>query len=299
MRDPARTAAGFTLIEMIMVIVITGVIAGMVAVFIKAPVDSYFDASRRAELTDLADTTVRRMARDLRLALPNSVRHPADGSTQCLEFMPTKIGGRYRAVPTNSGTGDALDFTATDDKFDMLWLNSSLPAGDRIVAGDVVAVYNDGSGSGNAYGGSNAVAVAGVAEPGGTAGTTEISFVGTGASTPFNRKQLPADSPSHRFQVIPAGEHVVAYACSGGTLYRYRRTLSGSWAQPANCAAMTSGATAATLVGSLGACSIKYEPPGSASGATGRFGIVAISLEISQSGEAVKLYHQVRVDNTP
>lgn len=299
MRNPSRPAAGFTLIEMIMVITITGIIAGMVAIFIRAPIESYFDASRRAELTDLADTVTRRLARDIRLALPNSVRHPVDASTQCIEYIPTKIGGRYRAAPTGTGSGDILDFTATDDRFDMLWLNSSLPAGDRIVAGDVVVVYNDGSSTGSAYTGDNAIAVASLAEPGGTAGTTAINFVGTGAAAPFNRKQLPADSPSHRFQVIPAGEHVVAYVCSGGTLYRYRRTLSAAWGQPADCAAMAAGATAATLVENVSTCSIRYEPPGSGTGATGRFGIVAISLEISQAGEAVKLYHQVRVENTP
>lgn len=303
MRYPSRSAAGFTLIEMIVVIVITGIIAGMVAVFLKAPIDSYFDSVRRAALTDLADTTVRRMARDIRLALPNSVRHPVDASTQCIEYIPTKIGGRYRAAPTSTGAGDVLDFTLStspyDGSFDLLWLNSALPAGDRIVAGDVVVVFNDGSSSANAYAGNNAIAVASLAEPGGTAGTTAITFVGIGASTPFNRKQLPADSPSHRFQVIPAGEHVVAYVCSGGTLYRYRRTLSAAWGQPADCAAMAAGATAATLVENVSSCSIRYEAPGSGTGATGRFGIVAISLEIQQSGEAVRIYHQVRVDNTP
>ncbi|NCN89388.1 MAG: prepilin-type N-terminal cleavage/methylation domain-containing protein, partial [Gallionella sp.] len=53
---------GFTLIEMIVVIVITGIIAGIVAIFIKAPVQGYVDSARRAELTDIADTAVRRLA---------------------------------------------------------------------------------------------------------------------------------------------------------------------------------------------------------------------------------------------
>lgn len=299
---------GFTLIEMIIVIMITGIIAGMIAVFIKVPVDSYFDAARRAELSDLADTAVRRMARDLRLALPNSMRHAADGSDQCIEYLPTKIGGRYRAAATSGGAGDMLDFTVVDDKFDMLWLNSALPSGDQIAANDVVVVFNDGSSSGNAYTGANAIMVASLAEPGGTAGSTAITFVGAGASGPFNRKRLPGESPSYRFQVLPAGEHVVAYHCSGvgesggtgtGTLFRYRRSLTSAWGQPANCAAMASGATPATLVENVSTCSIKYEPPGSGTGASGRYGIVSISLEIRQSSEAVRIYHQVRVDNTP
>ena len=42
-----------------MVIVILGVIGGMVAVFMRGPIDAYFASARRAALTDVADTTVR------------------------------------------------------------------------------------------------------------------------------------------------------------------------------------------------------------------------------------------------
>ncbi|MEI7428859.1 MAG: prepilin-type N-terminal cleavage/methylation domain-containing protein, partial [Betaproteobacteria bacterium] len=141
--------AGFTLVEMIVVIVIAGIVAGMVAVFIRSPVEGYMDAQRRAELTDVADTAVRRMARDIRSALPNSVRTSDDGSGLCVEYMPTKIGARYRAVKDGTGNGDPLSFTLLDSglidaSFDMLWLNSALPQESLIREGDVVVVYNDG-----------------------------------------------------------------------------------------------------------------------------------------------------------
>jgi MSHA biogenesis protein MshO len=301
MTRPARFLQGFTLIEMIMVIVITGVISGMVAVFIKSPVDSYVDMARRAELTDIADTAVRRLARDLRMALPNSVRNPGDGSDQCIEFMPTKSGGRYRADQTGTSTGDVLDFTAIDASLDMLGLNSSLPATAQVAAGDIVVVYNDGSATGNAYTGLNAVQVAtGGVTAGDTADTTKLTFVAAG-STLFARKLFPAASPSNRFQVLPAAEQVVSYACSGSTLFRYSRDITArtaTWLQPATCAAMTSGAAAATLANKVSACSIKYEPPGSGSGG-GRFGIVSISLALTDSGETVNLYQQVHAESTP
>lgn len=291
------TVRGFTLIESIIVIVITGIIASMVAVFIKRPVEGYFDAARRAELTDVADTAARRMSRDIRQAMPNSVRNPADGSDQCIELIPTKIGGRYRVAAEAAG-GDPLDFTTTDDKYDMLWLNSALPAASQIAAGDVVVVYNDGSASGDAYTGVNAIQVASLAQPGGTANTTAITFVGTGAAVPFNRKQLPSESPSSRFQVIPAGSHVVSYGCGGGVLTRYTRTLTGVWSQPANCTDMALGAASAILAQNVTTCSLHYDPPGVSTGLS-RFGIVSISLEMTKSGESVKLYHQIHVDNTP
>ena len=305
-----------------MVIVITGILAGMVAVFIKSPMDSYFDMGRRADLTDTADTTVRRVARDIRLALPNSARNPTDGSDLCVEFIPTKSGGRYRAAPTSTGAGDILDLTLSvtpfDDAFDMLWSNALLPASSRIAAGDIVAVYNDGY-WGNAYTGSNAIKVISVCEPtelpdppnpacpNTPPKSTKITFVDTATGAPFERKQIPAESPSWRFQVIPSAEHVVAYRCEGvgtaggngtGVLRRYGRTLSGAWNQPATCADMTGSATAATMMENVSSCSLKYEQPGSGTGLS-RSGILSISLEITQRGEPVRLYHQVQVSNTP
>src|SRR3546814_14445188 len=52
-------ARGFTLIEMVIVIVITCIIAAGVAEFIRAPVTGYVDIVSRAELTDEADTAGR------------------------------------------------------------------------------------------------------------------------------------------------------------------------------------------------------------------------------------------------
>lgn len=305
----SRRCLGFTLIEAIVVIVITGILASVVAVFIKGAIDAYVASARRAELSDVADTAVRRITRDIHLALPNSVRNPSDGSDQCVEFMPSKIGARYRAEKDSTGAGNELDFSIVDDSFDMLWLNSTLPAAMKIAVGDVVVVYNDGSGradclgsvgsgtaGGNAYCGYNAIQVASVSPEG--ASTTPVTFVGTGTAAPFNRKQLPGASPYYRSQVIPSGEHVVAYYCTGGTLYRYSRTLSSAWTVPATCAAMIAGATAAILAENVSTCSLKYEPPGSSTGLSMN-GILQTSLTVTQAGESVNLYHQVHVDNTP
>lgn len=294
-----RTQRGFTLVEAVLVIVITGLVASMVGVFLKSAVDSYVDTARRVELSDVADTAVRRIARDLHLALPNSVRNPSNNDDQCIEFIPTKVGGRYRsAVEGTTGNGNPLDFTQTDDSFDMLWLNSSLPAVEQLKAGDVVVVYNDGSTSGNAYTGANAIQVTSVSEPGGTANTTAIAFVGTAAAIPFNRKTFPSESPANRFHVIPSNEHVVAFGCSNGVLYRYSRTLTAAWALPATCTALVAGASSAILARNVTACSLRYEVPGASTGLS-RFGIVSISLEMTESGESVKLYQQTHVDNAP
>jgi MSHA biogenesis protein MshO len=101
---------GFTLIEAVMVIAITGILAAIVAIFIREPVEGYFDSVRRAGLTDIADTATRRISRDLHSALPNSIRTP---NASCFEFLPTVTGGRYRAELSGDPVtpGAILDFS--------------------------------------------------------------------------------------------------------------------------------------------------------------------------------------------
>ena len=72
--------AGFTLVEMVVVIAIVGILAAAATQLIRNPAQSFIDSENRANLTDRADTALRRMARDIRNALPNSVR------TTCLLY---------------------------------------------------------------------------------------------------------------------------------------------------------------------------------------------------------------------
>ena len=196
---------GFTIIELIMVIVILGVVGGMVAVFMKTPMDAYLATARRAALTDVADNTVRRMARDIRKALPNSLRVP---NAQCLEFIPTKTAGRYRTELGLAGAGDVLSFEAADTSFNMLGSNSALPLDQRIAQDDMIAVYNLGIAGSDAYNQDN---------------TSRVSLPpvdGTETLIRIDSKLFPLASGGNRFHVIPATEKVVAYVCSGNKLYR-------------------------------------------------------------------------------
>src|SRR3990172_10428805 len=156
-----RAQEGFTLVEMIMVIVITGIIGGIVAVFLKAPVQQYMDVARRADMTDIADTALRRITRDLHLALPNSVRVTGAcagaGWTCFIEFLPTTGGGRYRAdidatddvCPGGNADDDILSFTAADTCFEVLSAMPMPPPN----AGDQIVVYNLGIVGADAYAG--------------------------------------------------------------------------------------------------------------------------------------------------
>ena len=263
---------GFTLVELVMVIVIMGVIGGMVSVFMKSPIDAYFASARRAALTDVADTAVRRMARDLRKALPNSVRNP---NNQCLEFIPTKTGGRYRTEEITAGDNSSLNFGAADTQFNMLGINNALPADQRIAAGDVIAVYNLGITDADAYNQDNTATVVGMPGESGSPLETTIAI---------SSKLFLLASGSNRFHVIPQGENVIAYVCTGGNLRRTVRAFSAS-------ACPASGAILAMNVSS---CNFVFNDSD-----LQRNALVQLGFTLTESGESVNLYQEVHVNNTP
>ncbi|HET7774835.1 MAG TPA: type II secretion system protein, partial [Azospira sp.] len=118
---------GFTLVELVMVIMISGIMAASTVLFFKPAVEGYLDARRRAGLSDGADTALRRMARDVRRAVPNSVRVP---SSACLEVVPSKSGGIYRKALDKDypAASDDLDLSGKDGSFDVLSSLSKVPA---------------------------------------------------------------------------------------------------------------------------------------------------------------------------
>jgi MSHA biogenesis protein MshO len=258
---------------MIVVIAITGILAAVVAVFIRRPVEGYLDAARRAELTDIADTALRRITRDLRTALPNSIRITSAGNVTYLEYLQTSGGGRYRAEPDSSGTGNILDFVTADVSFDVIGTMPSLAAGNSIV------IYNlSPTGSiANAYSGDNRGAYS--------------SNTAT-AITLSPAMLFPYQSPGKRFQVV---EHAVTYACDplpagAGVLRRYWNygIVDPQPTPPA-------GGSNALLASNISGCSFTY----SVSGPTARTGVLALNLQVEQAGEKVQLFQQVHVNNVP
>ncbi len=262
-----RRVSGFTLVEMIVVIAITGIIAAAVAVFIRYPVEGYGDAVRRAELTDAADVALRRMTRDVRLALPNSLRVMTAGGIHYIEFIITQSGGRYRDETDGSTGGDFLDFLG-DNAFDVLG-----PA--ELAAGDFVVIYNLGVPGADAYAGNNRAQVQSLV---GNTVTLTASHV------------FPFRSPGARFQVVPGGARAVTYACPqaiAGNLTRH-------WNYGFNAAqAVPAGGSSALLAGNV-TCSVDYS-----ANATGRNGLLFISLTLTSGGESVALFNQIHVDNSP
>jgi MSHA biogenesis protein MshO len=288
---------GFTLVELIMVIVIMGAIGGMVSVFMKSPIDAYFDSARRAALTDVADTVVRRMARDIQRALPNSINTSSDNL--CLEFIPTKTGGRYRAADMTAVPGSSLAFGSADSTFYMLGDNAALPADQQIkaVAGeyDVIAISNMGFDVGDAYTGSNTAVLSGLATVAPTVAPSEVNGTQTALTFGAVTFDIALASPSSRFQVIPANEKVVAYVCSNSNLYRVASTTLGHVC-PATVTSVSPDISGAAMLARNASCTFNYSGSDLL-----RNALVSMVLSVtnSSSNESIRLQHEVHVSNTP
>lgn len=300
MTNRHRPAAGFTLIEAVVAIVITGILLGIVAVFIANPVQGYVDSVRRAELTDAADVALRRMLRDIRLALPNSLRVTTSGGVHYIEFIMTGAGRRYRDAADGSSAGTFLTWTGaascatTPDncQFDVL---GAMPANPAVAVGDFVVVHNLGPGyePGDAYQRDQAHCDATPASPGcniakvnGVAGNTV-----TLDANPFAFQTPPLPSPGTRFQIVPGAVRAVTFACpatGSGNLMRY-------WNYGFNAAQATppAGGSSAPLAGGA-SCVVEYT-----ANATGRHGLLFVQLTLGTGEESVSLFQQIHVDNAP
>lgn len=265
-----RVPAGFTLLELIVVIVIVGILSALGGQFVVAPVTGYIDLSRRAKLVDQAEMAMRRIQRDIRTALPNSIRIAGVYPAVYIEMLNTVDGGRYRRYPDPVGGGENLDFSAADTTFDVLGSLTPVPA-----AGQQLVIYNvttTGS-NGNAY-----------AVP----ANNRATIAGTSTA---NRIELSPDfqfgnaSPTQRFFVV---DGPVTYACENGQLNRYAG-YAISAAQPT-----TSLTGAALVTRGISNCDFSYDP-----GVSHRAGLVTMKLALEEKGEQITLLHQVHVVNAP
>ncbi len=273
-----RAHYGFTLIEMIMVIVLLGILSTVLIVFIITPFQAARDLELRADLVDAADLALNRMTRELRGALPNSVRILGPGH---IEFIGTVTGGRYRRLPAPGGGSDLFVPARSSDSFEVLGgLNDAAQVTARApgfdcgtAAGHCLSVFNTGQPGFNAYAGDNLAAIT-------AASGSSISY-DRGVSGPA----FATHSPQQRFFVVDTS---VSYVCSAGELRRHAGygLSSGTPTLPT-----TGGELVASRIVD---CQFSYLP-----GTATRRGLVSLRLDLAEGGERVFLLVQAQVLNTP
>jgi MSHA biogenesis protein MshO len=283
-----RVETGFTLIELVITMTVGIIVASFIAMFISRPVTGFEDQSRRARLVDAADSALQRMTRDVRRALPNSVRARAGGGVSALEMLATVDGARYRTQPP--GTADQiLDFTAPDGAFDVISPFTQV-AKPFSSTSDYLAIYNVGVPGADAYELGNVITPSG----------TQIDIAADGASGQDRVTLSPAfrfayQSPSQRVYLV-AGP--VTYLCdpAAGTLVRYSGYTIAADQSTRDSAAelLAAGATASLMADHVTACTFTYQ-----AGTAERAGLLSMQLHLGEKTDAISLLSQVHVDNVP
>ena len=294
-----RESGGFTLIEMIMVMVIIGIVASTSAFFVQR-VFLGFNASReRMLLAEQARVALSRFKRETRLSLPNSIRVSNVGALVYMEFVPVVTAGRYRAgsatgsdpVPACSpdtsllADNSVLTIGSSDSCFKSIGLFDINGAG----AGDWLVVFNAGAG----YAGAD------VYESGSSSGGNKSSITGFSASlvdvkVDFAANVFQWDSPGHRFYVA---RNPVTYVCdpASGSLYRVSGYAVQS-SQPTGGIMSLPGSVRSFLLKNVNSCSLSYV----ASTVGGQIGLATMNVKLlSSSGDPVVLQTQTLVENRP
>lgn len=261
----AKTVArqhGFTLVELVMVIAIAGLVAVLISTVMSNPLQSFVDQSRRAELVDKASMALNHMARDIRLAVPNSLT--VTGTT--LNMLPIAAAGRYRANQPG-GSGPRLD----PPQCTQLGPGCSIDILSPITANATphwLIIYNTAASE------LGSVTSPSVISP------KSFTWTTSALSANLQNFRFKYASPQHRFYLA---SEVLQYRCEGGELWRWvSQSLDGS------------NPSKAKVVDAVSGCSFSYDP-----GTSSRSGLVTLRLTLTQDGETITLLQQVHVDNAP
>ncbi len=314
-----------TLVELVVVIVIAGIVAVISSSFIVTAVTGYSDLARRGELVDAAEMSLRRLARDVRRALPNSVRvadaagNLSAGTVTCttagshcaIELLNTLDGARYREGPGTVPGGHAhgspqyrLNTSATDTSFNIVGFFQQLTVPFTSTSGskgERIAVYNLGVSGADAYADSQLAATESyvITNPNVTAfqvsgdgGGDEHQFTATVGNFYFRYA-----SPTQRVFIV---DTPVTYLCSpgsAGTITRYWNYPVGP-AQPTSPTdtRLASNASSQLLTKPVTACTFAYQP-----GTDERAGLITLDITVGDADteERIRLLYQAHVDNAP
>ena len=98
---------GFTLVELVTVIVLLGLTSIGLVKFIAGSAEAYREVTRRNEIAQVGRFAIERVSRELRNALPGSVRIV----NHCIEFVPVQAASIYTHLPIAGLNSPADDFT--------------------------------------------------------------------------------------------------------------------------------------------------------------------------------------------
>ena len=207
--------SGFTIIEAVVAIVVTSILAIGIVSYIGDTVTTVENAANRSRLASSGRVAIQRMSSELHNALPNSVRvtTATAGGDQCIEFIPVRAATSY-INPSFGGSG-STSFQVVDFQPDQ----EGVSGGFAVIYPRRQGLLYDGDEGGAASNTASSwptfpnrrpiQAISNIA-PGTSANQSTVNLV---TSHRFRRR-----SPNQRFFVV---EQPVSYCLVGDKLYRY------------------------------------------------------------------------------
>ena len=123
-----RKSNGFTLIELVIVVTILGVVGVGIASFVRSSMQIFIDVGEREQLLTESRFAIERMSRELRNAVPNSVRVAGNSTEHCIEFVPINWSSVYTVLPLLPSSDTTLSIVFPSDIDGNVY---SLPGGDH------------------------------------------------------------------------------------------------------------------------------------------------------------------------
>lgn len=274
---------GFTIIEVIVSIIILGIVSSLVVSVINRTVLNYHNLSQRDKLSTSARIAIERIAREVRLALPNSVctydGSNCQSSSNKIYFIKTVDAGQYQ---DQSGTytdptvlKSPLPITPNSaSEFDIISNGSS-----NVSANQWVMVYNINNT--NIYNpGTHRQQISSVSykDPDPATPNDDITVLHFSAPVSF-----PLNSPNRRFQITE--NYVSLFYLQGTNLYL---------GQTANFLIPETPTNSFLLLENVSNLSFSYS-----AGSQHRSGLLNIDMTVTIDNESIHLIHEVHVANVP
>lgn len=256
------TQLGFTLVELIFVLVILGLVGAIGSSFLVDTMDMYQRTANRVKLMQKGRVAIEQMSRYLRAAVPNSVRVSASG--KCLEFVPSVAGGYYlNALPDSENGGTASSSVAIAP------LTYSGGAASFFIVAPLTSadIYTAAS----------------------TSARAAVSAVATNSVTLSGAKLFSRNSPARRYYLASNPKR---FCLVSGNLYRY-----SSYGFLTSTLDDTSpGGSADLMLNQINQSASSFSI---SAGSEQRNTSIALQLSLTAGSETVVIRHQVLVRNVP
>ncbi|RJG49982.1 PilW family protein [Motilimonas pumila] len=266
-----RNSRGFTLVELVIVIIMLAILGVAVTNYIGFGTLLYRDVAEREEILASARFSIERLNREVRASLPNSQQTSNDGN--CLRFVPVLDSSTYVDFPISPNVAS--------DNGSLIAFNQYQFSPNQ---GQQISVYNLNASDIYSFTPTSLVGVKSYTPPS-SGNIASLEFTST--------IRFPLASPSQRVFVVA---RPVQYCVSNGQL---TRTVS-SW--PTETGVPNISSLMAENITVLNATDPNFQPVFEVIEADlSRNGMVKIFLNFSRDGgaESLVFHHGIHIQNVP